>query len=45
MILKVPLSRAGRRHKRPLKVRVRVGFVPRSKGEPRSVAYVTVRFK
>ncbi len=43
--LKVPLSRAGRRHKRPLKVRVRVGFVPKSKGEPRSIAYVTVRFK
>lgn len=43
--LKVPLSRAGRRHKRPLKVRVRVGFVPKSKGEPRSVAFVTVRFK
>ncbi|MGA8363236.1 MAG: hypothetical protein WB709_01810 [Solirubrobacteraceae bacterium] len=43
--LKVPLSRAGRRHKRPLKVRVRVGFVPKSKGEPRSSAYVTVRFK
>lgn len=43
--LKVPLSRAGRSHRRPLKVRVRVGFVPKSKGEPRSVAYVTVRFK
>ncbi len=45
MTLKVPLSRAGRRHKRPLKVRVRVGFVPKSKGEPSSIAYVTVRFK
>ena len=43
--LKVPLSRAGRHHKRPLKVRVRVGFAPKSKGEPRSVAYVTIRFK
>jgi hypothetical protein len=43
--LKIPLSRVGRRHKRPFKVRVRVGFVPKSKGEPRSVAYVTVRFK
>jgi hypothetical protein len=43
--LKVPLSRAGRRHKRPLKVRVRVGFAPTSKGEPRSVAYVTIRFR
>jgi hypothetical protein len=43
--LKVPLARAERRHKRPLKVRVRVGFVPKSKGEPSSIAYVTVRFK
>jgi hypothetical protein len=43
--LKIPLSRAGRRHRRPLKVRVRVGFAPKNKGEPRSVAYVTVRFK
>ena len=43
--LKIPLSRAGRRHKRPFKVRVRVGFVPKSKGEPRSVASVTMRFK
>ncbi|HEY2283898.1 MAG TPA: hypothetical protein VGH60_10155 [Solirubrobacteraceae bacterium] len=45
VVLKVPLSRAGRTHKRPFKVRMRVGFVPRSKGESRSVAYVTVRFK
>jgi hypothetical protein len=43
--LKVPLSRSGRRHKRPLKVRVRVGFVPKNRGEPRSSVYVTVRFK
>jgi hypothetical protein len=43
--LKVPLTRAGRRHKRPLKVGVRVGFVPKNKTEPRSVASVTVRFK
>lgn len=43
--LKVPLARAGRHHKRPLKVRVRVGFVPKNKGEPSSIAYVTVRFK
>ena len=43
--LKVPLSRAGRRHKRPLKVRVRVGFVPKNRAEPNSVAYVTVRFR
>lgn len=43
--LKVPLSRAGRNHRRPLKTRVRVGFVPAAKSEPRSVAYVTIRFK
>ena len=43
--LKVSLSRAGRHHRRALKVRVRVGFVPKSRSEPRSVAYVTVRFK
>ncbi len=43
--LKIPLSRAGRRHKRPLKIRVRVGFVPKNKSEPRSAAHVTVRFK
>lgn len=43
--LRVPLSRAGRHRRRPLKVRVRVGFVPKSRSEPRSVAYVTVRFK
>jgi hypothetical protein len=45
LTLKLPLTRAGRRHKRPLKVRVRVGFVPKHRSEPRSVARVTVRFK
>jgi hypothetical protein len=43
--LKIPLTRAAQRHKRPLKVRVRVGFVPKNRGEPRSVASVTVTFK
>lgn len=43
--LKIPLTRSARRHKRPLKVRVRVGFVPKSKGEPRSVVSVTVTFR
>jgi hypothetical protein len=45
LTLKLPLTRAGRHHKRPLKVRVRVGFVPKHRSEPRSVARVTVRFK
>jgi hypothetical protein len=39
--LEVPLT-SGRR---PLTVRVRVGFVPKSKKEKTSVAYATVRFK
>jgi hypothetical protein len=42
--LKVPLSSAGRRRGRPFSVRVRVGFVPKKKGAPSSVAYGTVRF-
>jgi hypothetical protein len=42
--LKVPLSGAGRRRGRPFSTRVRVGFVPKKKGAPISVAYVTVRF-
>jgi hypothetical protein len=42
--LRVPLSRAGQRRGRPLSVKVRVGFVPKKKGAPSSVAYVTVRF-
>jgi len=42
--LRVPLSRAGQRRGRPLSVKVRVGFVPKKKGTPSSVAYVTVRF-
>jgi hypothetical protein len=48
-VLKVPLARRGlralrgRRH--PLKVRVRVGFAPKQKGEPSSTASVTVTFR
>ena len=45
LTLKLPLTRAGRRHKRPLKVRVRIGFVPKHRSESRSAARVTVRFK
>jgi hypothetical protein len=42
--LKVPLSSAGQRRGRPFSTRVRVGFVPKKKGAPTSVAYATVRF-
>jgi hypothetical protein len=46
--IKIPLSRAGlrtlRRHRR-LKLRVKVGFVPKSRGESASSAGVTVRFR
>jgi hypothetical protein len=42
--LKVPLSRAGQRRGRPFSVKVRVGFVPKKKGTPTSVTFVTVRF-
>jgi hypothetical protein len=42
--LKVPLSGAGRSRGRPFSTRVRVGFFPKKKGAPTSVAYVTVRF-
>jgi hypothetical protein len=42
--LTVRLSRAGQRRGRPFSTKVRVGFVPKKKGAPSSVAYVTVRF-
>ncbi len=42
--LTVPLSRAGQRRGRPLRVKVRVGFVPKKKGAPSSIAYQTVVF-
>jgi hypothetical protein len=42
--LKVSLSRAGQRRGKPLRVKVRVGFVPRKKGTPTSIAYTTVTF-
>jgi hypothetical protein len=41
--LKVPLSRAGRRHHKPFSVLVRVGFVP--KHGTHSSASVRVRFR
>jgi len=46
--LKIPLSGAGRRALRshhPLKVRVRVRFVPKQKGEAASSASTTVSFR
>jgi hypothetical protein len=42
--LKVPLSSAGRGRRRPFKVKVRVGFVPKKKGA-HSSASVTVTFR
>ncbi len=42
--LKVSLSNAGKRRGRPFYTKVRVGFVPKKKGQPTSVTYVTVRF-
>ncbi len=43
--LKVPLSRGGRGRNRPFRVRLRVGFVPRSKGARSSASFVTVFFR
>lgn len=43
--LKVRLSHAGHSHRKPLKARIRVGFVPATKGEPSSAAFTTVTFK
>lgn len=43
--LEVPLSRSGRERHRPLRVRVRVGFVPKKKAEPSSAASTTVTFR
>jgi hypothetical protein len=42
--LKVPLSRRGQHLGRPLRVKIRVGFVPKKHGQPSSVTYVTVTF-
>ncbi len=43
--LKVPLSRGGQRKGRPLKVKLRVGFVPKAKGGARSASTTTVSFR
>ncbi|MGO9320745.1 MAG: hypothetical protein ACLQBY_08105 [Solirubrobacteraceae bacterium] len=42
--LKVPLSSGGRSRRRPFKVKIRVGFVPKKKGA-HSTAAVTVAFR
>jgi hypothetical protein len=42
--LQVPLSSAGRRKHKPLRVKIRVGFVPNAKGKPSSTAFTTVIF-
>jgi hypothetical protein len=42
--LKVNLSRGGRSRRKPFNVRLRVGFVPKARGQRSSIAYVTVRF-
>jgi hypothetical protein len=42
--LKVPLSRAGQRRGRPLRVKLRVGFVPKTKSVGNSAASTTVTF-
>ncbi len=43
--LQVPLSSGGKSKGRPLSARVRVGFFPKKKGAPTSVAYTTVIFR
>jgi hypothetical protein len=42
--LKVPLSRAGQRRGRPLRIKLRVGFVPKTKSVGNSAASTTVTF-
>lgn len=42
--LKIPLSSKGLSKRRPFKVKVRIGFVPKQKGGKSSSASVTVRF-
>ncbi len=43
--LKVPLSRRGSGRRRPFKVRVRVGFLPKSRSIRSSAAFVTLFFR
>jgi hypothetical protein len=43
--IKVPLTRAGSHRRGPFKVKLRLGFVPKAKGAPSSVSFVTVTFR
>jgi hypothetical protein len=43
--LKVSLSRRGRTRARPLRVRLRVGFVPKKRGAAKSASTVTVTYR
>jgi hypothetical protein len=43
--IKVNLSRRGRLRGRPFRTRIRIGFVPKNRRTPSSVAYVTVTFR
>jgi hypothetical protein len=43
--IKVPLTRAGSHRRGPFKVKLRLGFVPKTKGAPSSVSFVTVTFR
>ncbi|HUA73712.1 MAG TPA: hypothetical protein VL988_03050 [Solirubrobacteraceae bacterium] len=42
--IKVPLTRRAQGKRKPFRVKVRVGFVPKAKGQRSSVSFVTVRF-
>ena len=41
----MPLNSYGRSHGKPLKVKIRVGFYPKTKGLYTSTAYTTVTFR
>jgi hypothetical protein len=43
--IKVPLSRGGQGRRKPFKVRLRVGFVPKTRSYGASAAFVTVTFR
>jgi hypothetical protein len=43
--IKIPLTSRGRSKRKPLKVRLRVGFVPKAKGGKTSASFVTVTFR
>jgi hypothetical protein len=43
--LKVSLNGSGRSRRKPLRVKIRVGFLPKSKSFGNSVAYTTVTYR